>query len=160
MNNYSALSTMTEEELRAYEVPSLSSLEDLEALLNTLTQREQDYGSCVYSVSIAATAAFNYMAKHLGITGFQASCADLDVVRRVRLLKGPFALFKLEDALFPQYDLQKNFTDWLHNENSRKWLRENAQKKLDEYEAKKGTSEAITVAPLVLGHWVHIAAQK
>lgn len=153
---------MTEQELRAYEVPWPKTVAELNSIIEALASRNHDYGTCVYAVSISAQAAFNYMATVLGITGFQASCADLDVIRRVRMLKGPFAIFKLEDGLFPQYDLQKNFNDWLHSEENRKWLRENAQKRLDEYDAQKAKdpNAPSMIHPRVLGHWVRLAEQK
>src|SRR5690606_31751241 len=91
--------SMDEAQMRAAEVPWPETMDELTAYIEGLVEREHDYGTCVYAMSMAAVAAFQHVAKRLGVTGFQASCADMDVLRRTRNLDGPFMLVKGEDAL-------------------------------------------------------------
>lgn len=138
-----------EEQMREASVPWPYTMEQLVEYTNSLVDRQHDYGTCVYAVSMAATAAFYYVSHKLGVTGFQASCADLDILRRTRLMKGPFILLKAEDALYPQYDLRGRLDEalrgWLP------WLAEQAEKKL---------AEGRDAHPDVLAHWEMLAAQK
>ena len=73
-----------EKEMRDAKVPWPKTEEQLQQYVNSLVERPHDYGTCVYAMSMAATAAFNYVAGQLGVTGFQSSCADMDVIRRTR----------------------------------------------------------------------------
>src|SRR5690606_28183360 len=93
----------TEVELRDAEVPWLKDPDDLAAYIASLVERPHDYGTCVYAMSMAATAAFNYVAGRLGASGFQASCADMDILRRTRSLKNGFCLVDYDGILYPQY---------------------------------------------------------
>lgn len=133
-----------EREMREAEVPTFDALSDLHAYIEGLVEREHDYGTCVYAMSMAAVATFNYVAHRLGVTGFQASCADLDILRRTRRLKGPFMLLDGEKALFPQYDLEKEVHEWLHSADLRSWLAKEARRLLDERDL---------TAPAVAAHW-------
>ncbi len=141
----------TEPEMRAEKAPTPDTIEALAEYITSLVDRDHDYGTCVYAMSLAATAAFNHVAHKLGVTGFQASCADLDIVRRTRLLDGPFTLLKGEDMLYPQYDLpgrlRKAMDEWTD------WAAGRAAKKLAE-------SNQDQVHPRVWAHWVALAARK
>jgi len=119
-----ALSTMGEAAMRDYELPWPRSEDELTTIVRSLVNRQHDYGTCVYAMSMAAVAAFNYVASALGVTGFQASCADLDVLRRTRSLE----VFRVVDAsklLYPQYltrehfptqdDIEADCGEWLGN---------------------------------------------
>ena len=75
--NIEEIKTMTESELRDVKVPFFKTIEELTEFVETLAQREHDYGTCVYAMSLSAQGAFNYIAHVLGVTGFQASCAEL-----------------------------------------------------------------------------------
>lgn len=138
----------TEKEMREATVPWPKTKEQLAEYINSLVDRTHDYGTCVYAMSMAASAAFNYVAGQLGVTGFQSSCADLDFLRRIRHLNGPFMLIKGEDALYPQYDItgkvEKALEEW------KPWLKEEAQKKLVE-------KEGYPVHQDVLAHWKSLA---
>jgi hypothetical protein len=138
----------TEREMRAEKAPSPETREKLAEYIDSLVEREHDYGTCVYAMSLAATAAFNYVALKLGVTGFQASCADLDVLRRTRNMEGPFILFKAEDALYPQYDLPERLRTAMYE--WRDWLAEQARLKLSE-------SRPVKAHPNVLAHWRKLA---
>lgn len=138
----------TESELRETESPWPYNAKQLNEYIDSLVEREHDYGTCVYAMSLAAMAAFNYVAHKVGSTGFQASCADFDFLRRSRHIDGPFILLKGEDALFPQYNLPARLQEAL--ENWGPWLREAAIKKL----GGEGTAH-----PDVVAHWRKLAAQ-
>ena len=136
----------TEAEMRDAKVPWPKTKEQLTEYIESLTTRQHDYGTCVYAMSMAATAAFYYIAGQLGVTGFQSSCADMDILRRTRHLKGPFMIINGEDALFPQYDLREKLDKAI--EGWKPWLKEEAQKKLAE------TGQA---HPDVVAHWKRLA---
>lgn len=84
----------------------------------------------------------------LGVTGFQAGCADLDILKRTRHIKGPFILLDGRDLLYPQYDLRAKLEDF---------LRENQQWAADE--ARKELAASPSAHPDVRAHWQHLAAQ-
>jgi len=139
----------TETEMRAEKAPRPDTLEALNEYINSLMEREHDYGTCVYAISLAATAAFNMVASKLGVTGFQASCADLDFLRRTRGIDGPFIILKGEDMCYPQYDLPEKLREAM--ESWREWAAEKCTEKL----AKCGDPH-----PDVKAHWERLAAYK
>lgn len=118
----------TEAEMRAAEIPRLGSVEELVAYIDSLVQRPHDYGTCVYAMSHAAVAAFNFVARELGVTGFQASCADLDILRHTRRFNAG-RLIDYENLLYPQYrDSIPGFDQYV--EEQAEWLAVEAEKKL------------------------------
>ena len=120
----------TEEEMHEMKAPWPETPEELVAFITTITDRPHDYGTCVSAMSLAAEAAFNYVASVLAVTGFQASCADLDFLRRTRRIKGPFALIEGEDMMYPQYDIFNKTIQTINN--WRPWAAKEAQKRIDE----------------------------
>lgn len=141
----SDLKTMTEAELRDAEVPWPKSEKELVAYIAALADREHDYGTCVYAMSMAATAAFYYVAGKLGVTGFQASCADMDVLRRIRHYKMGFRIVDYANLLYPQYCDDEHFPDW------RGLMRQNAAAL--KTEADKRLAESANAHPNVVEHW-------
>lgn len=137
----------TENEMRDETAPTFETVEELQEYVTSLIDREHDYGTCVYAMSLAATAAFNHVASKLGVTGFQASCADLDILRRTRRLDGPFLILKAEDELYPQYDNQKTLEET--RVSWKEWISERAKKKLEE--------NASHAHPDVVAHWKALA---
>jgi hypothetical protein len=133
-----------EQEMRDAKVPTLETAEELTAYIDGLVKRQHDYGTCVYAMSMAATAAFNYVAHKLGVTGFQASCADMDILRRTRSIEGPFMILDGEKALYPQYDLEGKVREWLEGDDFKAWISEQAKKKL---------ADANGASPSVVAHW-------
>jgi hypothetical protein len=105
----SDLTKMSEQELREFTLPRIESMAELGNIIEQLTNREHDYGTCVYAMSIAATAAFYYVAGRLGVTGFQASCADMNILTRTRGMKGPWAIQDYSNLLYPQYADSEHF---------------------------------------------------
>lgn len=144
--------TMTEQELRETTVNTPQTIEELATQITGLVEREHDYGTCVYAMSMAAVAAYQYVASKLDVTGFQASCADLDFIRRVRCIEGPFILLKMGDALYPQYDLPGKLREWLDKDESREWMKEQSKKLIAGADG--------LVHPNVMAHWVKLAGEE
>lgn len=132
--------------MRECESPRPKTIKQLQSYISSLVERKHDYGTAAYAMSLAATAAFNFVARKLGVTGFQASCADMDFLRRSRSIEGPFMFVEMKDALFPQCDpvqkLQKALTE------SAGWLEKEARVKL---------ADAGEAHPNVIRHWVKLA---
>lgn len=103
------IKTMNEKELSETEVLWPKTQEGLIKYINNLVERKHDYGTCVYAMSMSAVATFNYVAGVLGVTGFQASCADLDFLKRTRRMD-LFSIVNYDDFLYPQYEDSFNKT--------------------------------------------------
>lgn len=142
----------TEKTMREETAPTPKTVEELATYVDSLVCGDHDYGTCVYAMSLAATAAFNMVANKLGVTGFQASCADLDVLRRTRRFEGPFMLVNFADALYPQYDLVGRVQESLGKEDIRQWLADKARERLAELGDDGLASQA------VVDHWKALAA--
>lgn len=138
----------TEQEMRDHKAPTPNTIAELSTYIESLTNREHEYGTCCYAMSLAATAAFNYVASRLGVTGFQASCADLDIIRRTRHIDGPFIFLRGEDMLYPQYNLHEKLREAMEGWSA--WAAEQAREKLA---ATHGASDR------VIAHWKQLAAQ-
>lgn len=143
------LKSMDERELREYGVPWPHDIEELTKIIEAMAEREHEYGTCVYAMSISAVAAFNYISHKLGVTGFQASCADKDILARTRNLQWG-RLLNYEDLLYPQKCNKEHFpnAETLFEENSEELAKR----------AKKLIKEVIDndrdVHPDVLDHWL------
>jgi hypothetical protein len=140
----------SEKQLAELDMPWPDSEDELRQIINAVLNRGHDYGTCVYAMSIAGEAAFNFVARKLGVTGFQASCADMDILRRTRRIKGGFALLDYENLLYPQYRERFDELTWerLLVEN-KEWLREKAGVLL---------AENSNAHPNVRSHWERLAA--
>lgn len=136
---------MSEAELRESDVPWLSTQEELLSYTHALVAREHDYGTCVYAMSMAAVAAYHYVAHALGVTGFQASCADLDILRRTRGLKHGFRIIDYGNLLYPQYLNDEHFPNYigLITENRRRLA----------ISARELLNASPDASPNVLRHW-------
>lgn len=119
---------MSETEMRDSEAITPQTQQELSEYIDGLVSRPHEYGTCVYAMSLAATAAFNFVAHKLGVTGFQASCADMDFIRRTRNISGPFMLLQISDTLYSATRLQERVSEAIRD--SSKWLQEEARKKL------------------------------
>lgn len=107
------------------------------------------YGRCVYAMSYAAVATFNYIAHELGVTGFQASCADLDFLTHTRAVKHGLLVLSADDLLYPQYDLVAKARGWIAK--TRPQLAIAAQELLN---------EGRYAHPDVVAHWEKLAARE
>lgn len=94
---------MTEQELRDYEVPRISSEKELLDFINKTIEWGYSYDTAPYSMALSAYAVFEYVATKLQVTGFQASFADLLFLKRTRGLKDGFSIIDYEKLLYPQY---------------------------------------------------------
>ena len=140
----------TEREMREAEVPFFDSEEELIAYIRGLVDRPHDYGTCVYAMSMAAVAAFKYVSKKLGVTGFQASCADLDILRRTRGWEWG-KLLDFDELLYPQYCDEEHFPSVATLlEKHADELAKRARQKIEETGGK--------AHPNVLKHWQRLAA--
>lgn len=140
----------SEEEMRAEVAPWPKTVEELNEYIASLVVRKHDYGTCVYAMSLAATATFNYVAGNLGVTGFQSSSADLDILRRTRSMECPFILLRAEDMLYPQYDLPGKLREAM--DSWKDWAAEECGKKLE--------NSREHAHPNVLAHWERLASSK
>lgn len=138
----------TEKQMREEKCPTPKTIEELDAYIKSLVEQKHDYGTCVYAMSLAATAAFNHVASKLGVTGFQASCADLDILRRTRSMDCPFIILKADDMLYPQYDLPSKLNEAMAE--WQEWAADEAKKKMLEKDK--------FAHPDVLAHWKKLAA--
>lgn len=137
----------SEGDMREVKNPQPYTPKQLADYIDSLVSRNHDCGTAVYAMSLAAVAAFNYVAHKVGSSGFQASCADLDVLRRTRNIEGPFILLEGEDALYPQFNLHQKLSDAMGE--WRPWLKEQAEKHL------ANTEHA---HPKVIEHWRKLTA--
>lgn len=129
-DNVLDLSKATEAELREYSAPWPKTEDELLGLIHQLVDRPHDYGTCVYAMSIAAEATFNYVSDKLGVTGFQASCADMDILRRTRGYKHGFMVLDAAKLLYPQYDVLNEVRHWISKTEAR--LSDEARRLLNE----------------------------
>lgn len=142
---------MTEQELKTYKIEWPKTEEEMLAIIRPLIKRSHDYGTCVYAMAIAAEAAFKYVSSELGATGFQAGCADMEALKRLRGLKHGFAMIDYNNILFPQLSTPDHFpTAESILESNKKYFKEEAQKLMDE-----GDKDQVHVD--VWNHWERLA---
>jgi hypothetical protein len=143
----------TEEELRNASVPWPKTIKELTEYINSLVDKEHDYGTCVYAMSMAAVATFYYVSSKIGATGFQAGCADMDILARTRHMDKGFRIVNYENLLYPQYCNDMHFPSWraLIEEN-KEALKLEANKLIDAHK------NPDTVSPAVVAHWAWIAS--
>jgi len=110
-NEQRFLMRATEQQLKDYKVPWVKSISKLNRIIEALTKRQHEYGTCVYAMSISAVASFYYVSNKINPSGFQASCADMDILSRTR----GFKFGSLQDyskLLYPQYCDEEHFPTW------------------------------------------------
>jgi hypothetical protein len=142
----------TEEQMRDAKVPWPKSEEELIDYVRALVDRPHDYGTCVYAMSMAATAAFYYVSHKLGVTGFQASCAEMDILRRTRGWEWG-RLLDYSNLVYPQYCDAEHFpgiNDLMRDPDIRGRLKTMATAKIAEANGH--------AHPNVKAHWEHLAA--
>lgn len=110
------------------------------------------YSKSADSMWKAALVAFNYASYLNGATGFQESWAELTFLQKSRRIKCPFAIWKAEDLLYPQYDLRGRFEEWIDSPDTRDWLRSEAKILLAE-------KDKDYVSPSVWAHWEMLAKE-
>jgi len=63
------------------------SMGDLATFMEKARAHATDYNTGAEALSSATVAFFNYFASELGVTGFQASCAQLQFIGTLRRMK-------------------------------------------------------------------------
>lgn len=111
----------------------------------------QAYSKCAEAMSQAALAAFELVARDLGVTGWQASYAELDFLRRSRRIEGPWGIYQMHDALYPQYDVVGRIEKARWSDDTVRWLGDQAEKRL---------TEERHAADTVIAHWHSLVAQR
>lgn len=144
------IADMDELEMQACKAPKLNNVDELGGYITQLLEKQHDYGTCVYAMSLAATAAFNLVASKLGVSGFQASAADLDILRRTRGYEHGFMVIDANDLLYPQYDVPGKVRDWIARTRASGQLAKAANNLLET----SGGAHANVVA-----HWRQLAGE-
>lgn len=128
-------------------VPTPNTIEELSSYISYLSYMTHDYGTAVYAMSMAAVATLNFMTNKIGASGFQYSCADMDILRRTRNLNHGFSIVDYSKVLYPQY--RKDFLtyDGIIEQNRIHFASE-ARKLLDEC---SGSQE-------VQDHWTYLSS--
>jgi hypothetical protein len=153
MNNKLPCKAKTAKQMREHEVPWPKTEQELTSYIDSLVNRDHDYGTCVYAMSCAALATFYYVSSKLGVTEFQASCADLDFLKRSRNMKNGFCVVDYNNLLYPQYLNDEHFpTFQTLMENNKEMLKKEAKKKLRGKD--KFTSKT------VIEHWKMLSKLK
>ncbi len=143
----------TEEQMRDFKVPTFATIEELSDYINGLANRQHDYGTCVYAMSLSATAAFNFIAGKLGVTGFQASCAEMDILSRTRGWKWG-KILDYEQLLYPQYCNNEYFPPYTRLiEENKEELAKRAQELID-----KNEGAGLPISERVMVHWKMLAS--
>jgi hypothetical protein len=108
------------------------------------------YEASANALVTCAVAAFNYACSVVGATGFQASWAELEFIRRSRGFEGPFAILDATRLLYPQYD-----GEW--DEMIKRWRVDLAPVARQKIEA-CDRGEAALPSPRVEARWRELAA--
>lgn len=145
------LKKLTEQEMQKEIVPTPQSLAELNRYISAMVDRDHDYGTEVYAMSMVAAAAFQYVASKLGVSGFQASGAGLDFLRRVRGMECGFRIIDYKNLLFPQYLTPEHFP------TMQDLLRDNC-KELGMI-AQQKIKENPKAHPSVMRHWENLVEQ-
>lgn len=139
---------MTEEEMRNAPSAWPQTIEELTTYINGLVEQQHDYGTCVYAASLSAVATMHYIAFRLGMTGFQMSCADMDVVRRMRGYKHGVMVIDFGRLLYPQYDIIKEVCEAVAEAKTSEYLQKAARDLL---------MDKSHAHPDVIAHWETLA---
>jgi|SRR5690625_1811255 len=87
--------------------------EELLAYLHEQDNKQHDYNTIADSLANVTVAMFNYFASKHGMTGWQASWAGLEFIRKTRGLEAPFGIIDGGQLLYPQYDLAEKLNEWI-----------------------------------------------
>ena len=111
---------------------------------------DDDYGGVVMAMGQAALAVMDYFAHVFGITGFQASCLNFEILRGWTYShnKTSLKIVDYDDMLYPQfsYKYDKTITPYIWES-----IQKEAKRSLDEMD-----SFDHKVHPAVIAHWQSI----
>ena len=89
--------------------------EDFNTYLEEIESKPHDYNTIADALTQATVAFFNYFASKHGMTGFQASWSQLQIIGVLRGLEAPFMIVDSGKQLFPQYDILRDVEEFLEN---------------------------------------------
>lgn len=141
----------SEAAMKELEVPRLSTIHELAAYIDGLIERPHDYGTGAYAMSLAAHAAFRFVARRVGAVSYQANVACSDLVRRILRINNPFWIVDCGDMLDAQVDILAKTLENL--QAMREWAKEEAAKRLNEHKA----AEPPFISAETLAHWKRLA---
>lgn len=127
--------------------PWPKSKEELSKYIDELLEKDHDYNTSAEAMSLAAQAAFNFIAHEMGCTGFQASWAQMAFIRDMRNMELPFTIVDSHEMLFPQYDPQKKVDEFF--KNAKPAVARKAKERLEE--------SGGNVHPEVEAHWRNLS---
>lgn len=108
--------------MRTEEMQRVVKLSKINKMFYDEFRKEHDYNSAAEAPVTLANEMFDLVADELGLTGFQAGWAGLQLLAKINHIDCPFFIVKAEDYLYPQYD--KKLTESVSE--LRPWLAEKA----------------------------------
>ena len=144
---------MTVEDFENYKVPAFDNEKELADFIQEMIKNGNSYNNAPYAMALSAYAAFDYVARKLGVTGFQASYADLHFLKLTRKMEDGFQILNYSLLLYPQfkYRFDEISFDKLIKDNL-PHLQEKAKKLLAE--------DGKHAATAVVNHWKKIIAME
>lgn len=106
------------------------TLEEFVDLVKNIENSHQSYNTITDALADTTAAYFNYFANKHGMTGYQASYAGLEFLKKTRGMEMPFMIVDSSKMLYPQYDLVSDVEEFL--EESKTELAKVAKKNLEE----------------------------
>jgi hypothetical protein len=144
---------LTEDDMMHLEIISPKNEEELIDFIRNLVKYENnDYGTAARSLTLAAEAAFNYIAHMFDVSGFQAGYAQMDFMIRMRNIKSRLKVLNYDNLLYPQYLDDFYITPEQCIKENASWLKKQAKEKLKE--ATEWTNEK------VIEHWKYLAKME
>lgn len=125
------------------------TLEQVMAIVKNVQENfNYDYGVAPRAIGAAAYAVASFLARKMGITGFQAGFAMFDFIRAFNYPSNKCGLriIDYDDMLYPQYEYKFQKTISLSTWQS---IQVEAKKRLDESKS--------NVHPAIIAHWKSIA---
>lgn len=115
---------------------------------------DEAYSMTVHAIGLAAMAAYHYAAHKLRPTGYQASAAGIEMLRRTHNIEGPFAVVQASNMLYPQTaNVVEDVAAFLREPDTQNFLHERAKKLLID-------NRITPVHHDVLAHWTRLAANR
>lgn len=106
------------------------TLDDLIDLIKGLSTKSHDYNSSAEAMVTATVAVFEFMGRSVGATGFQGDWASLEILRKIKRIKGPFGIVSANNMLYPQYNEVEKVKKW--QKEWAGWLKDEAVKSLED----------------------------
>lgn len=127
--------------------PNRGSLADSDSAVTRGYQQSAD------ALWETAEAVFNFVAREVGASGFQAGWAAMQLFGKIQGIEGPWGFVRASDMVYPQTaDLAGKVAKW--QEEWAGWVSEEAKKKLAKEDEYYGPLRA---HPNVIAHWKELA---